>query len=82
MPLIVPYMESIQYDGTNSAYICGTWADVKNLGETETELHISGEGGDAVRVTPGTWLLKHRDFPTWLTACPNDEYLEQYRELT
>lgn len=81
MPLIVEYRESIQYDGTNSDYICGTFANVVNLGEDENGLLISGNDNDNVYVTPGMWITKSRKYPTWISACTNEMYLEQYREL-
>lgn len=83
MPYVVPYLESIQYDGTNSAHICGTWADVE-LASEDVNGMVVNIVGDSVVPTPvplGYWLIKNRPFPTEFLIKSPTEYAAQHVEL-
>lgn len=81
MPNVVSYMQSIQYDGTNAEYICGTWANVRNEGEDENGLVIGSAESDKQLVTVGMWLIKQSEFPNWVSAHTPEQYVARFREI-
>lgn len=84
MPNVVQYLASIQYDGTNAAHICGTWADVELVSEDETGMVITivGDRDVATPVPLGYWLIKHHPFPAEFTIKSPEQYAAQYVAYT
>jgi hypothetical protein len=83
MPKVTQYLESIQYDGTNSGYICGTWANVTLASEDETQMVVNFVSDYTVPtpVPVGYWLVKSRPFPTDFSIKSPAQYAAQYTEL-
>lgn len=84
MPNVVQYLASIQYDGTNAAHICGTWADVELVSEDAAGMVVNIIG-DSVVPTPvplGYWLIKTRPFPNEFSIKSPAQYAAQYVEVT
>ncbi|MFI1728176.1 hypothetical protein ACH40E_02835 [Streptomyces acidicola] len=84
MPRVIPYIESIQYDGTNARYICGTWADVELASEDEAGMVVNFVGDVVIPtlIPPGFWLVKSHPFPAEFAIKSPAQYAAQYVELT
>ncbi|TQE35481.1 hypothetical protein [Streptomyces ipomoeae] len=84
MPHIVPYMESIQYDGTNAEYICGTWANVGlgSVDETKMVILITGDSVVPYDVPVGYWLVKNSPFSGEPSIHSPEQYAARYIETT
>lgn len=83
MAIVVPYKESIQYDGTNGSFIIGTWVTGATdfVSDNGTTLTWENEE-DAIRtVNSGGWLIKVSDTDGDPTTLTNAEYLTQYVEI-
>lgn len=83
MPKVVPYLDAIQYDGTNAQFICGTWANVALASEDASGMVVNIVGDDVVPtpIPVGYWLVKNRAFPTEFTIKSPAEYAAQYVEV-
>lgn len=83
MPHVVPYMESIQYDGTNSAHICGTWANVglESEGENGMVILISGDSVVPWEVPVGHWLVQTRPFSGEPQILSPEQYAARFVEI-
>lgn len=83
MPHVVPYVESIQYDGTNAQYICGTWANVglQSVDENKMVILISGDSVVPWDVPVGHWLVKYHPFSGEPQIHSPEQYAAHYVEL-
>lgn len=83
MPKVVQYMEAIQYDGTNSAHICGTWADVELASEDANGMVVNIVSDSVVPtpVPPGHWLVKTHPFPNEFSIKSPEQYATQFVEV-
>lgn len=84
MPNVVQYLASIQYDGTNAAHICGTWADVQLVSQDASGMvvNIVGDSVVATTVPLSYWLIKTRPFPNEFSIKSPAQYEAQYVEVT
>jgi len=84
MPKVVPYLESIQYDGTNAQHICGTWASVELASEDESGMVVNIVGDSVVPtfIPLDYWLIKTHPFPAEFAIKSPAQYAAQYVEYT
>lgn len=83
MALVVPYLESIQYDGTNGTYIIDTWLDgaVTLVSDTGTVLTWENFEESETHVNLDGWVLRTSSADQSPSARTNAQYLAMYVEL-
>lgn len=83
MTLVVPYKESIQYDGTNGTFIIDTFLDgsVDFVSDNGTTLVWENFEEATRNVSVGGWVLKTSDNDGDPESITNANYLEHYRDL-
>jgi hypothetical protein len=81
MPRVVPFIRSIQYDGTNGAYIAGVWATgVSLVSDTGTVLTALGDG-QYQTVNLGEWVVTSYPGTPELQVMTEQQYADRYYEL-
>ncbi|WP_340382341.1 hypothetical protein U5640_36430 [Streptomyces sp. SS7] len=83
MPYVVERRQSIQYDGTNGAHICGPWSDsgltlISDDGETLVVAATEQLEYQAT-VHVGGWIIASP--PGWVTSTAAERYAERWLEL-
>jgi len=83
MALVVPYRESIQYDGTNGSYIIDTWlsGSVTLISDTGTTLTWENFEESVNHVDINGWLTKFEVSDQDPQGWSNANYLSQFVEL-
>lgn len=83
MAIVVPYKESIQYDGTNGSYIIGTWVTGATdfVSDNGTTLTWENEENAIRTVNVSGWVVKRSNTDGDPEQLTNAEYLERYVEL-
>lgn len=83
MALVVPYRESIQYDGTNGTYIINTWlgGTVTLISDTGTTLTWENFEESIRSVNTGDWVLKSEPGDQDPQPWPAAQYTARFVEL-
>ncbi len=83
MALVVPYMESIQYDGTNGSYIVNTWLNgaVTLVSDNGATLVWENVEEYTRSVSVNGWLVKQTGNEGDPSPYTNAQYTAQYVEL-
>ncbi len=83
MAIVVPYKESIQYDGTNGTFIIDTWlnGEVTLVSDTGTTLTWQNFEESTKSVTTGGWLIKETGAFGDPQTYTNAQYQAYYVEL-
>ncbi len=83
MALVVPYKESIQYDGTNGSYIIDTWLGgaVTLLSDTGTTLTWRNYEESVRSVNVNGWLVKGVVNDSDPGSYTNTDYAAYFLEL-
>lgn len=83
MPNITNYMESIQYDGTNAAFICGTWCGIQLVSETGSAMTVLMFADSEVEhvIPVNYWLKKDQPFPTEVQYFSPSVYVQRFVEI-
>jgi len=72
MPTVTPRCESIQYDGTNGAYIINEWSRRRRLISDDGEtLVIADDEDNETTVQRGAWFVRTADRGIY-DVLPND----------
>lgn len=83
MPEVVQPLYSIQYDGTNASYVCGTWNTAISLfSDNGTEMVFAdGDNGSHHAVELGEWLVQGYPAEIVPTVFTDAQYEDRYRDL-
>jgi hypothetical protein len=78
----VEYKISVQYDGTNSAYICGEWSGgtISPVSEVNGALTIQ-RGDYSWTLNTGDWVIAQPSPGTWFTFATESTYSVYWCEV-
>lgn len=81
MAIVTQYAESLQYNGSNGTFICGTWANVNLVSDTGSVLVYEDGNTDQFTVNNGEWLIKVLPFGEPTNILTNTQYEARYTKL-
>lgn len=82
MPVVVPRMPSIQYDGTNGAYIAGVWCTgIALVSDTGTVLTYTDRDGYERTASLDDWFIITGVTDGYPTVMSPDGYVAHFVEI-
>ncbi|MFM9604244.1 hypothetical protein [Streptomyces turgidiscabies] len=82
MPFVTQRMDSIQYDGTNGAYIAGTWSTgIRFVSDTGTVLTYTDQDGYERTANLDDWLIITGVGDGYPTVLPPEPYRAHFVEI-
>lgn len=84
MELVLRRLEAEQYDGTNGAYLCGTFSRVTRDSDNGIVLRFTDGANNTYDMKVGDWLIRDRDAAnaTVPYAISNADFQQGYRTVT
>lgn len=80
MVRVVYNFESIQYDGTNGQFICGTWMNIGLVSDDgQTLVYSTPEGTNTVHLND--YVIRQGLADQWGRVMPPDQYAAEFHEL-
>ncbi|MFJ4785517.1 hypothetical protein [Streptomyces sp. NPDC088794] len=80
MARLIQNLESVQYDGTNGAFICGTWLAVTLISDDgETLVWATPEYDGVAHV--GDYVIRNGDKDVWGRTVTAEQYAQEFFEL-